>query len=66
LFPHHRYRFWGHYTDAEGDPVALDAHMRRHLDGRVELRDRSQGRVLDRLHGLQGLHLRVVERFADA
>jgi hypothetical protein len=24
------YRYWGHYTDAEGDPVALDAHMRAH------------------------------------
>lgn len=30
LFPHHRYRFWGHYTDAEGGPVDLDAHMRAH------------------------------------
>lgn len=30
LFPHHRYRFWGHYTDAAGDPVDLDAHMRAH------------------------------------
>lgn len=30
LFAHHRYRFWGHYTDAEGDPAGLDAHMRAH------------------------------------
>jgi hypothetical protein len=30
LFDHHRYQFWGHYTDAPGDPVDLDAHMRAH------------------------------------
>jgi hypothetical protein len=30
LFDHHRYRFWGHYSDAAGDPVGLDAHMRAH------------------------------------
>lgn len=30
LFPSARYRYWGHYTDAAGDPVDLDVHMRAH------------------------------------
>jgi hypothetical protein len=30
LFPSATFRYWGHYTDAEGDPVALDVHMRAH------------------------------------
>lgn len=30
LFPDHNFRYWGHYTDADGDPVALDADMRDH------------------------------------
>ena len=30
LFPSIMYRYWGHYTDADGDPVALDVHMRAH------------------------------------
>lgn len=30
LFPSSCYRYWGHYTDAEGTPVDLDAHMRDH------------------------------------
>lgn len=30
LFPSETYRYWGHYTDADGDPVALDVHMRAH------------------------------------
>jgi len=30
LFPALDYRYWGHYTDATGDPVALDKHMRAH------------------------------------
>ena len=30
LFPSMEYRYWGHYSDAAGDPVALDAHMRAH------------------------------------
>jgi hypothetical protein len=30
LFPSTNYRYWGHYTDADGDPVTLDAHMRAH------------------------------------
>jgi hypothetical protein len=30
LFPSETYRYWGHYTDATGDPVALDVHMRAH------------------------------------
>ena len=30
LFPSLCYRYWGHYTDADGDPVGLDAHMRDH------------------------------------
>ncbi len=34
LFPSSMYRYWGHYTDAAGDPVDLDVHMRAHA--RVE------------------------------
>lgn len=30
LFPSTTFRYWGHYTDAEGDPVELDVHMRAH------------------------------------
>jgi hypothetical protein len=30
LFPSMLFRYWGHYTDAAGDPVALDVHMRAH------------------------------------
>jgi Transposase DDE domain group 1 len=30
LFPSTLFRYWGHYTDAEGDPVDLDVHMRAH------------------------------------
>lgn len=30
LFPSAMFRYWGHYTDAEGDPVTLDVHMRAH------------------------------------
>ena len=30
LFPSTMYRYWGHYTDAAGDPVDLDVHMRAH------------------------------------
>jgi len=30
LFPSETYRYWGHYTDADGDPVDLDTHMRAH------------------------------------
>ncbi len=30
LFPSLCYRYWGHYTDADGSPVELDAHMRDH------------------------------------
>lgn len=30
LFPSIMYRYWGHYTDAAGDAVALDVHMRAH------------------------------------
>jgi hypothetical protein len=30
LFPSTLYRYWGHYTDAAGDPVDLDVHMRAH------------------------------------
>ena len=30
LFPSQCYRYWGHYTDAAGTPVELDAHMRDH------------------------------------
>jgi len=30
LFPSTMFRYWGHYTDAAGDPVTLDVHMRAH------------------------------------
>jgi Transposase DDE domain group 1 len=30
LIPSVENRYWGHYTDAEGDPVDLDLHMRAH------------------------------------
>jgi hypothetical protein len=30
LFPSLLFRYWGHYTDAAGDPVSLDVHMRAH------------------------------------
>jgi hypothetical protein len=30
LFPSLEFRYWGHYTDQPGDPVALDQHMRAH------------------------------------
>ncbi len=34
LFPDLEFRYWGHYTDADGDPVELDVDMRAHA--RVE------------------------------
>ncbi len=30
LFPSTMFRYWGHYTDAPGDAVDLDVHMRAH------------------------------------
>jgi hypothetical protein len=30
LFPSLQYRYWGHYTDQDGDPVELDKTMRAH------------------------------------
>ena len=30
LFPSLEFRYWGHYTDAAGEPVVLDCHMRAH------------------------------------
>ncbi len=30
LFPSLEYRYWGHYTDQDGDPVTLDCFMRAH------------------------------------
>ena len=30
LFPSLAYRYWGHYTDADGDAVSLDVDMRAH------------------------------------
>ncbi len=30
LFPSLEHRYWGHYSDQAGDPVALDVHMRAH------------------------------------
>jgi hypothetical protein len=34
LFPALEHRYWGHYTDSDGDPVVLDVAMRAHA--RVE------------------------------
>jgi hypothetical protein len=42
LFPSLQFRYWGHYTDAAGDPVELDVHMRAHAhveDGIGRLKD---------------------------
>ena len=30
LFPSSEFRYWGHFTDGDGDPVDLDVHMRAH------------------------------------
>lgn len=30
LFPSTQFRYWGHYTDQDGDPVTLDTAMRAH------------------------------------
>jgi len=30
LFPSVMFRYWGHYTDADGEAVELDVHMRAH------------------------------------
>ncbi len=30
LFPSQCYRYWGHYTDGDGEAVELDRHMRAH------------------------------------
>jgi Transposase DDE domain group 1 len=30
LFPSTMFRYWGHYTDTDGDPVTLDVHIRAH------------------------------------
>src|SRR5918996_6106771 len=35
LFPSTMFRYWGHYTDAAGDPVALDVHMRAHVEDHI-------------------------------
>lgn len=47
LFPSAMYRYWGHYTDAAGDPVALDVHMRAHAhceDNIARLKDSGASR----------------------
>jgi len=47
LFPSMAFRYWGHYTDAAGDPVALDVHMRAHAhveDHIRRLKDSGAGR----------------------
>jgi len=38
LFPSTGYRYWGHYTDAAGDPVTLDAHMRAHAHAEANVK----------------------------
>lgn len=47
LFPSLDFRYWGHYTDADGDPVSLDTHMRAHAhveDNIRRLKDSGAGR----------------------
>jgi Transposase DDE domain group 1 len=47
LFPSQCYRYWGHYTDGEGDPVDLDRHMRAHahVEGHIRrLKDSAANR----------------------
>ena len=47
LFPSTMFRYWGHYTDAAGDPVDLDVHMRAHAhveDHIRRLKDSGAGR----------------------
>jgi hypothetical protein len=38
LFPSHEFRYWGFYTDCEGDPVDLDVTMRAHahVESRIQ------------------------------
>jgi hypothetical protein len=38
LFPSTMFRYWGHYTDAAGDPVELDVHMRAHAHVEDDIR----------------------------
>jgi Transposase DDE domain group 1 len=38
LFPSTMFRYWGHYTDAEGDPVDLDVHIRAHAHVEDDIR----------------------------
>jgi len=38
LFPSTMFRYWGHYTDAAGDPVDLDVHMRAHAHVEDDIR----------------------------
>lgn len=38
LFPSLEFRYWGHYTDADGDAVALDVHMRAHAHVEDQIR----------------------------
>jgi hypothetical protein len=47
LFPSTLFRYWGHYTDADGDPVDLDVHMRAHAhceDNIARLKDSGAAR----------------------
>ncbi len=38
LFPSTMFRYWGHYTDADGEPVDLDVHMRAHAHVEDDIR----------------------------
>src|SRR5205085_3549536 len=38
LFPSTMFRYWGHYTDAIGNPVDLDVHMRAHAHVEDDIR----------------------------
>ncbi len=48
LFPDLEFRYWGHYTDAHGDPVELDVHMRAHARAEDHIR-RLKASGLERL-----------------
>jgi hypothetical protein len=38
LFPSTTFRYWGHYTDADGDPVDLDVDIRAHAHVEDDIR----------------------------
>ena len=55
LFPSLEFRYWGFYTDAEGEPVDLDATMRAHAHVERHIqRLKDAGPLPDALHQLRG------------